>query len=181
MARSRSRSRAATRSRSHGALTVDLPGGTTLELRAADGARPTLLLDGEFAVSGDALSSFTVNGLVLAAGAGMAPGSPAPAPSSMCRRCGPAVRTNLLAQLNLTHCTLVPGWAAGPDGAPLQQTAPTLIIEPAGVELTAEKSILGAVRAAPLATVNLCDSIIDATDAPGSPMPGSTARAAAAP
>ena len=147
-----------------GALTVDLPGGTTLELRAADGARPTLLLDGEFAVSGDALSSFTVNGLVLAAGAGMAPGSPAPATLFHVPALRPGGATNLLAQLNLTHCTLVPGWAAGPDGAPLQETAPTLIIEPAGVELKAEKSILGAVHAAPLATVNLCDSIIDATD-----------------
>ena len=29
------------------ALAADLPIGTTLELRAADGARPTLLLQGE--------------------------------------------------------------------------------------------------------------------------------------
>ena len=58
------------------ALAADLPDGTTLELRAADGTRPTLLLQGELAVTGDASSTFALNGCVLAAGAGMAPGEP---------------------------------------------------------------------------------------------------------
>ena len=53
--------------------------GTTLELRAADGARPTLLLSGEISVSGEASSSFYMNGLLIAADPGMAPGTPLPA------------------------------------------------------------------------------------------------------
>jgi hypothetical protein len=60
-------------------LTVDLPAGKTLEVRAADGYRPTILLGAEIAVSGDASSQMVLNGLVVAAGTAMAPGSPSPA------------------------------------------------------------------------------------------------------
>ena len=41
-----------------------------MELRAADGTRPTLLLDGEISITGDASSTFALNGLLLAAAAG---------------------------------------------------------------------------------------------------------------
>ncbi len=149
-----------------GPLSVDLPAGTTLELRAADPARPTLLLDGELAVTGDASSKFILNGFVLAAGAAMTPATPPATPAALVHL--PALRpggtTNLLGQLSLTHCTLVPGWSVGPNGDPLHPAAPALIVEPAGVEIIGERSILGAIRAAPFATVSLTDSIVDATD-----------------
>ena len=66
------------------ALTVDLPAGTTLELRAADPSRPTLLLDGEFEITGDASSTFILNGFVVAAGSNMKPGPPASTRASPC-------------------------------------------------------------------------------------------------
>jgi hypothetical protein len=149
-----------------GPLSVDLPAGTTLELRAADPARPTLLLDGELAVTGDASSTFVLNGFILAAGAAMTPATPPATPVALVHL--PALRpsgtTNLLGQLNLTHCTLVPGWSVGTNGDPLHPTAPALIVEPAGVEIIGKRSILGAMRAASFATVSLTDSIVDATD-----------------
>ena len=149
-----------------GPLSVDLPAGTTLELRAADPTRPTLLLDGELAVTGDASSTFILNGFVVAAGAAMIPATLPATPAALVHL--PALRpggtTNLLGQLSLTHCTLVPGWSVGPNGDPLHPAIPALIVEPAGVEIIGERSILGSIRAASFATVSLTDSIVDATD-----------------
>ncbi|WP_233855849.1 YmfQ family protein [Paraburkholderia sp. HD33-4] len=147
-----------------GPLTVDLPAGTTLELRAADGSAPTLLLDGEFVVSGDAASTLILDGLMLAASSAMSPGSPSPTALVHVPALRPDGTANLLGTLSLLDCTLVPGWSVGPDGEPVSGNAPALIGEAAGVVINAERSIVGAIRAAPLVTVSLCDSVIDATD-----------------
>jgi hypothetical protein len=147
---------------------VDLPANTTLELRAADLSVQTLLLDSPLQVSGDAGSQFLLNGLVLAAQPVFTPPGKVPAlvdvPMSR-----PNGADNLLAQLTLTDCSLVPGWSFGPSTgtAPQQATAPTaatLQLAPPSVALAAAASILGGVRANPLATVTLTNSILDATD-----------------
>ena len=49
------------------ALSIDIPAGVTIELRAAVGARPTLILTGEIAVTGASSSTFALNGLLLQA------------------------------------------------------------------------------------------------------------------
>ena len=147
-----------------GGLTVDLPEGKTLEVRAADGARPTILLGGEITVSGDASSQLVLNGLVVAAGTAMTPGSPTPAALVHLPADRPDGTANLLSGLSLTDCTLVPGWSVSPDGQPEYGSDPVLIAEPAGVAVTITRSILGAIRANALATVAVSDSIIDATD-----------------
>ncbi|HLN65947.1 MAG TPA: hypothetical protein VK280_01555 [Streptosporangiaceae bacterium] len=144
-------------------LTVDLPAGKTLEVRAADGARPTILLGGEIAVSGDASSQMVLNGLVVAAGTSMAPGSPTPAALVHLPADRPDGTANLLSGLSLTDCTLVPGWSVSPDGQPEYGSDPVLIAEPAGVAVSITRSILGAIRADALATVAVSDSIVDAT------------------
>jgi hypothetical protein len=90
------------------------------------------------------------------------PASPAALLHAPLLRTGGGV--NLLAQLYLTHCTLVPGWSVGPTGEPLRGAAPALIVEPAGVAVIGARSILGGVRAPAFATVNLTDCIVDATD-----------------
>jgi hypothetical protein len=146
-----------------GGLTVDLPQGTTLEVRAADGARPTLLLGGEVAVTGDASSQMILSGLVMAAGTAMTPGSPAPAALVHLPADRPDGTTSLLSGLKLTDCTLVPGWSVTPEGQPRYGAEPALVTEPPGVAVTVTRSILGAIRAGALATVTACDSIIDAT------------------
>ena len=146
------------------ALTVDLPAGTTFEFRAQDGCRPTILLNGELQITGAANTTFLLNGLVIAASVGMTPGS---APNSALVHI-PALRpggsANLLATLNLTDCTLVPGWALQTTGDPVYPAASALIAESSGLQITVETSILGAVRAPEFVTVSLSDSVIDATD-----------------
>ena len=63
-----------------------------LEVRAADRNRPLLELSGDLTVSGGDEAALTINGLVLVGGA--------------------LVITGNLRQLNLRHCTLVPGLAS---------------------------------------------------------------------
>jgi hypothetical protein len=145
-------------------LNVDLPAGTTLELRAADQTRPTLLLDGEISVTGADSSTFAINGLLIAASAAMAPGSPAPVALVHVPQLAPDGSPNSLGELDLTHCTLVPGWSVGPQGAPNFPAQPAVVAEPAGLNVVAERSVLGAVRAGRLVVASGTDCIIDATD-----------------
>jgi hypothetical protein len=145
-------------------LAVNLPAGVTLELRAADQTRPTLLLSGEISVTGAESSTFVINGLLIAAGPGMAPGSPAPAALVHVPQLASDGSPNQLGALDLKHCTLVPGWSVDPQGAPRFPAQPTLLAEPAGLKVAAEKSILGAIRAGRLVATSATDSILDATD-----------------
>ena len=147
-----------------GALEIDVPAGATLELRAAQGQRPTLLLDGELQISGDAGSAFALNGLVLAASAGMTPPSSTALLHVPKQRVAPGNGDNLLETLNLTDCTLVPGWSVDASGAPRHADAPVALVELEIVAVTITRSILGAMQVAALATASLSDSIVDATD-----------------
>jgi hypothetical protein len=145
-------------------LTVDVPAGCTIELRAASGSRSTLLISSEIAVSGDAGSTFSLNGLLIAAAAGMAPASPSPVALVHVPPDRPDGSSNRLQLLDLRHSTLVPGWSVLSDGAPQFGTAPALVAEAADTTVTATRSILGAIRAGELVVVNAIDSVIDATD-----------------
>jgi hypothetical protein len=161
------------------ALSVDLPANTTLELRSADETVQTLLLDGALTVTGDAGSQFLLNGIVMAAQETFKPPSTAPALLNipLTRLSGSA--ENLLTELTLTDCTLVPGWrfqAATADGKPqkaAEPNTPVLQLGANAVVLTATNSILGGIRSNPLASVSLTNCIVDATD------PSNTAYAAA--
>jgi hypothetical protein len=145
-------------------LKIDVPSGCTVELRAADGKRPTLLLDSEISVTGEASSTCALNGLLIAASAAMAPASPTPVALVHVPTQRPDGSANQLKTLNLARCTLVPGWSVGTDGAPHFPTEPNLVVEPAGVNVNAQRSILGAVRTTEFVVVSASDSIVDATD-----------------
>ena len=145
-------------------LTIDVPSGCTVELRAADSKRPTLLLHSEISITGDASSTCALNGLLLAASPAMAPGSPAPVALVHVPALRPDGSTNQLQTLNVRHCTLVPGWSVDTQGNPLFATAPGLVVEPPGVNVSVERSIIGAVRTTEFVTVTMTDSIVDATD-----------------
>lgn len=145
-------------------LSVDVPAGCTIELRAANETRPTLLLSSEIVVSGEGNSTFALNGLLIAASAGMTPGSPSPAALVHVPATRPDGSPNLLETLAVRHSTLVPGWSVLADGTPQFGTAATLIAEAAGTTVSASQSILGAVRTIEFVTVKASDSIIDATD-----------------
>jgi hypothetical protein len=145
------------------ALAADLPNGTTLELRAAQGARPTLVLQGELAVTGAASSTFSLNGCIVAAGAGVAPANPSPVALVHLPAARPDGTASQLQALRVVDCTLVPGWSLTSDGSPAEADAPAVVVEPPGTELIAERSILGPIRTGGLATACLTDSVLDAT------------------
>ena len=119
-------------------LTVD---SRSVEIRAADGRRPTVILANELVIDGDGEGELTFNGLLLAGG---------------------AIRVRNLRALHLVHCTLVPGVRLDPDGFPAQPGVPSLIVESAATTVTVERCILGPVRVQVDAEARLTDSICDA-------------------
>lgn len=144
-------------------VSVDVPAGCTIELRAKNETRPTLLLHSEISVFGAASSTFALNGLLIAAAATLAPNA-----STVALVHVPAKRPdgseNELEALEISHCTLVPGWSPDTSGTPQFGAQPNLVAEPAGLTVTARKSILGAVRAGEFVNLKAFDTIIDATD-----------------
>ncbi|MGB6723049.1 MAG: hypothetical protein WBE72_19790, partial [Terracidiphilus sp.] len=145
------------------ALSIDVPAGATFELRAADNALTTLVVDQEIAITGGASSTCILNGLLIAAGSTMTPAAPSPAALVH----APATLTdgspNLLGQLNVTNCTLVPGWSVANDGTPNQPGQPAMIAEPSGLQVALTLSITGGLEMGQFTTFNGCNSIIDAT------------------
>jgi len=149
-----------------GPLAIDVPGGATVEIRARDGARPLLKLDGEIRALGGANSTLIFNGLLVAAAAPMVPGAPGSSALIVLPDKLQDGSTNELA-LQLTHCTLTPGWALTPYGEPLQKDAVTLVAQTSSAAITVQSSILGPIRAPERVAVTLADSILDATAADG--------------
>ena len=144
-------------------LIVDVPDGTLIEIRAKDGCRPTLLLDGEIQASGGALSMLIFNGLLIAAAPQMTPASAeAMLVLPVARPDGGA---NELPTLQLLHTTLTPGWTLDSAGNPIQADAPAIKAETTGGAISIVLSIVGPIRAPELMQVSLQDSILDATGA----------------
>jgi hypothetical protein len=144
-------------------LTISVRANGHIELRAAEGSHPTLLLGGEIAVTGASEAAFDLNGFLIAYSA-RAGGSPAAALLHV-----PNSTTNQLTHLGITHCTLVPGWALQASGAP--QAAwfglPTLLVEISGLAVIAAQSILGGLWINGQSTASLTDCIVDATSPTG--------------
>ncbi len=126
--------------------------GRRVAIRAAAKRRPTLVLRETWQVSG-ADGELTLDGLLLT-GDGLA-GPPL---------AGAALHvTGGLARLRLRHCTLVPGVALRPDGAPVQPATPSLHLDTANARAEIDHCILGGLRVAELARVHITHSIVDAT------------------
>ena len=144
-------------------LSVDVPEGCTIELRAKNEKRPTLLLHSEITLFGAASSTFILNGLLIAATATLAPNA-----SNLALVHVPAKRTdgsdNQLETLEISHCTLVPGWSLNTSGAPQFGAQSNLFAAPAGLTVIVRKSILGVIRAGEFVNLQAFDTIIDATD-----------------
>lgn len=126
-----------------------VPAGRALVLRAANGARPLLRLDGDLVVevtgSGED-ASVTLDGLVVAGGA---------------LRLGDGTATGLRL-LTLRHVTLVPGQALGTDGMPAIPGTPSLLADATRARLVLESVITGPVVLSPRARLDARDCIIDA-------------------
>jgi hypothetical protein len=144
-------------------LIVDVPAGCTIELRARNEKRPTLLLHSEISVFGAASSTFALNGLLVAASATMAPNASTIALVHVAAKRADDSE-NQLEELYISHCTLVPGWSLDTSGIPQFGAQPNLVAEPAGLTVTARSSILGGIRAGEFVNLKAFDAIIDATD-----------------
>jgi hypothetical protein len=143
-----------------GPLSITVPTGATLEVRGADGSWPMLVLDGGISVSGGPSSSLILNGLLLSSS--VAPGNP---PAGLINI--PATLSggsaNQLGSLTINHCTLVPGWSLSGSGEPAFAAAPALAVALAGLQISIQRSIVGALQVAELATATLTDSVLDGT------------------
>jgi hypothetical protein len=144
-------------------LAVNVRANGHIELRAADGSRPTLLLGSEITVTGASEAAFDLNGFLIA----YAPAAGTTSPAALLH--APGTSGNQLTHLGITHCTLVPGWALEPNGTPqLAYTGlPTLLVEISGLAVQVQQSILGGLWINGQSTVSLTDSIVDATDPTG--------------
>jgi hypothetical protein len=118
--------------------------GKLIELRAADGRRPTLLLGGDIEISGGTNDEVIIDGLLIAGGKLKVSGD--------------------LGRLKLRHCTLVPGISLLADGTPAQPNAASLVIDSDRTSVEIDHCIIGAIQATADAEVHIADSIIDATD-----------------
>jgi hypothetical protein len=128
---------------------ITAPQGARIELRAADGRRPTVVLGSELVVNLAQDSEVTLNGLLLF-------GASIRIPASSKR-----------GTLRLRHCTLIPGIALNVDGTPKQPTLPSIVVESDMVTVEIDNSIVGGIRAHEDATVSITSSIVDATDPTG--------------
>ena len=127
-----------------GALT--LAAGQQLELRAADGFRPLLTLDGDARITGGPDAGLTLNGFLVVGGG--------------------LLMVGRLRRLIIRHCTLLPGRAITPAGDPVQPDAYSVRLDPdpAAMQVTLEldKSISGPLRAPERAELLVSGSIVDA-------------------
>lgn len=162
----------------------------SLQVRAASGYRPILLLPETKVALSDALmlrlapgAVLTLDGLLIA-GRGVRVEPPLPAEaangsddeqaaSAAAQTQGDTVTgtTQYLppAQVRIRHCTLVPGWTINADCEPVRPAEPSLEITNIAVRTTIDHSILGSimvleneVESEPIAIV-MRDTILDAT------------------
>ncbi len=120
--------------------------GVRIEVRAAEGSRPTVILGGELVIDLADDAEVTLNGLLLVGAAIRIPASAG------------------AGRLRIRHCTLVPGRGVNLDGTPAQPTAASLIVESGSVAVDIDHSIVGGLRVHEDATVGVVASIVDATD-----------------
>jgi hypothetical protein len=136
-------------------LRIDAAANGVVQLRAANGFRPTIVLAENFTISGGEAAEVTLNGLLITAAAS----APAASPGAVMVPAG----ANRLRRLHLRHCTLVPGLLLDIRSVPQKPAQPSLIVAADHVEVTLERSIVGGVRVGPQSEFAAADCIIDAT------------------
>ncbi len=135
------------------ALRIVVATDATIELRAANEQRPTIVLTEDLLINGATDSTVTLNGLLVTA---------APASASAIVRVPAA--DNELRHLILRHCTLVSGQLLDIDGTPLRPDAASLVADLADLAVKIDRCMIGGLRAAAGSTLSADDSIIDATE-----------------
>jgi hypothetical protein len=129
---------------------ITLGVGQRVELRAKNGARPTIILGADMAIAAGKDAELSLNGLLIARNAIAIP------------------NTSKLRVLRIRHCTLVPGRELNRDGTPVQPNAASLTVDAAESLLSVEiaSCILGPVIMNSTAgTLAIADSVVDAPPA----------------
>lgn len=129
---------------------TDVPAGMEIEIRATETSRPTVIIGGEWLITGGQDAQLSLNGLVCCGGIIHVPVNLV------------SGELNLLQTLTLTHCTLVPGRTPFDAGA----ADVRLIAEAENMKVQVSKCIVGGMRVADEATAVVADSIIDGGDQP---------------
>jgi hypothetical protein len=150
-------------------LVLQLAPFESLQIRAANGRRPTLrLLDymtsqtDPLVVSGGKSSRFTLDGLLITGRGLQVSGSDTNSDSS-------AANPGDLCDITIRHCTLVPGWGLHCNCDPTRPSEPSIEVMNSTAKIKIQHSILGAIQiiANEAATdpIELClsDTLWDAT------------------
>lgn len=133
--------------RYEGNFDIAVAAGQRIEIRAANRCRPTLVMTSECLLTGGGDASITLDGLLVAGH----------------RLRVPNTAGNLLRDLRLRHCTLVPGRSLAADGTPASPHESSLLVETDGLRLRGERCILGALRVDEASETRLEDCVLDAT------------------
>jgi hypothetical protein len=145
---------------------IHLKGDHDLQIRAANGARPVIRLLDWQNDSPDALTANLATGSRLTLDGLMITGRPVHIRGDKMQRVS---GSDCLAELNIRHCTLVPGWSLDADCEPRRSTEPSLELFEVRARVTIEHSILGSIQVNenPVLTdpipIEVSDSVLDAT------------------
>lgn len=127
-------------------LRIPLSEGNSLEIRAANGKRPMLVLNNAIEIDAEENTQVYFNGLLIGGGHIDIPTS------------------SRLESLEINHCTFVPGALPAIAIIAASPAAPRIIVASIFTEIRIKKSILGSLRIIDGAKVTVEDSILDATD-----------------
>lgn len=130
-------------------VVIAVGAGGFIELRAANGANPHIMLTADLIITGAADSRATIDGLLLSGNTVTVPGD----------------GTNRLGALTLRHCTLVPGRTLDAVGDPEQPGAQALVVAIPAVAVTISACITGPIGLHRDSTARISDSIVDAASA----------------
>jgi hypothetical protein len=122
--------------------------GRQVEIRGADGCRPTLILGQRLKITGDENGAVTLNGLLIGGEQILVTRVSSTSPS--------------LGHLRLRDCTIAPRLNVDAQGAATLATVPALEIDAPNTVVEIERCIIGAIRVGPDVTVRLKSCIVDA-------------------
>ena len=127
-------------------VTADGAPGLEAVVTARNGGRPLIASGGAITLAIGARGRLVLDGLVISGGALQLPAAVDDEPR----------------ELVLRHCTLVPGLSLSSDGSAASPSAPSLTVANPFATVMLEQCIVGALRVAGDAQVNLVDCIVDA-------------------
>jgi hypothetical protein len=125
------------------APSVSVGAGRRVEVRAADGHRPAVILGGDLEIECGSGVEITLSGLLVSGGTLTVGGA--------------------LDRLRLVDCTLVPGTSLEAGGEPAHASRPSLVVASPGTTVEIERCIVGSLRVVEGSGVRVRTSILDAT------------------